>query len=209
MLEVFTGGLNMPKATKKSKETIEETPADNLIYEHIADYIVQVFVKDDVNAFTESTLMHELLVYKLKEIARPLMIDTIAQVASELKAKKQLDLKKKVGGITQVKKIAFRSDDQYNAFIALFFEAVEARPEVVDFIKKEQDFENFMLYCIYDYRELWDQFAAKIVEDRLAIERQKGLHAYRSSKTEALQEVPTYADYIAERIDQVAVQGKA
>ncbi|WP_424357255.1 hypothetical protein [Methanocella sp. MCL-LM] len=196
----------MPRATKKSEETTEEQQPTNLIYEHIADYIVQVFIKEDVNAFTESTLMHELLAYKLKDIAKPLMLDTIASVASELKAKKQLDLKKKVGGITQVKKIAFRSDDQYNAFISLFFEAVEENPELVDFIKKEQDFENFMLYCINDYREIWEQFATGIVEDRLAIERQKGLHAYRSSKTDVLQEVPTYADFIAERIDDVKVQ---
>ena len=198
----------MPRATKKSEDTTEEQQHQtNLIYEHIADYIVQVFIKEDVNAFTESTLMHELLAYKLKDIAKPLMLDIIASTASELKAKKQLDLKKKVGGITQVKKIAFRSDDQYNAFVSLFFEAVEENPELVDFIKKEQDFENFMLYCINDYREIWEQFATKIVEDRLAIERQKGLHAYRSSKTEVLQEVPTYADFIAERIDGVKAQG--
>lgn len=196
----------MPRATKKSEETTTEQQPTNLIYEHIADYIVQVFIKEDVNAFTESTLMHELLAYKLKDIAKPLMRDIIVSVASELKAKKQLDLKKKVGGITQVKKIAFRSDNQYNAFINLFFEAVEDNPEVIDFIKKEQDFENFMLYCIHDFRDVWDRFAMKIVEDRLAIERQKGLHAYRSSKTEVLQEVPTYADFIAERIDEVKVQ---
>ncbi|WP_048198752.1 hypothetical protein [Methanocella arvoryzae] len=195
----------MPRATKKSEENTEEQQT-NLIYDHIAEYIVQKFIKEDVNAFTESTLMHELLAYKLKEIGKPLMMDVIASVASELKAKKQLDLKKKVGGITQVKKISFRSDDQYNAFVSLFFEAIEERPEEIDFIKKEQDFENFMLYCINDFRELWDQFVAKIVEDRLAIERQKGLHAYRSSKTEVLQEVPTYADFIAERIDKVKVQ---
>ncbi len=201
----------MPKATKKSKEeTIDaETPVENLIYEHIADYIVQNFIKDDVNAFTESTLMHELLAYKLNEVAKPLMVDTIAKVSSELKAKKQLDLKKRVGGITQVKKIAFRNDDQYNAFVTLFFEAIEEQPELVDFIKGEQDFENFMLYCIYEYRDLWDNFATQIVEDRLALERKKGLHAYRSSKTEELQQIPTYADFIADRIDQVAVSGKA
>jgi hypothetical protein len=201
----------LPKATKKSKvETIdEETPVETLIYEHIADYIVQNFIKDDVNAFTESTLMHELLAYKLNEVAKPLMVDTIAKVASELKAKKQLDLKKRVGGITQVKKIAFRNDDQYNAFVTLFFKAVEEQPELVEFIKNEQDFENFMLYCIYEYRDLWDNFATQIVEDRLALERKKGLHAYRSSKVEELQQIPTYADFIAERIDQVAVSGKA
>lgn len=197
----------MPSAKKTSDNTTEEGQAANLIYEHMAEYIVQVFIKDDVNAFTESTLMHELLAYKLKDIAKPLMIDMIAKVASELNAKKQLDLKKRVGGITQVKKIAFRNDDQYNAFVALFFEAVEEQPEPVEFIKTEQDFENFMLYCIYEYRDLWDNFATQIVEDRLALERQKGLHAYRSSKTEVLQEIPTYADFIAERIDQVAVQG--
>lgn len=197
----------MPRATKKSKEetTGEETPTENLIYEHIADYIVHNFIKDDVNAFTESTLMHELLAYKLKEVGKPLMIDTINKVATELKAKKQLDLKKRVGGITQVKKITFRSDDQYNAFVALFFEAVEEQMELVEFIKNEQDFENFMLYCIYEYRNLWDNFATEIVEDRLALERKKGLHAYRSSKVEELQQIPTYADYIADRIDQVAV----
>ncbi len=203
----------MPKAKKQSKEITEEpteeTSAENSTMEYIAEYIVNVFVKDDVNAFTESTLMHELLTYKLNEVAKPLMIDTISKIASELHSKKLLDLKKRVGGITQVKKIAFRNDNQYNAFVVLFFDCIEDKPELVDFIKQEQDFENFMLYCIYDFRELWDNFASEIVQERLALERKNGLHAYRSSKTEALQELPTYADFIAEKIDQLAVKGKS
>ena len=44
----------------------------------------------------------------------------------------------------------------------------------------------------------------QIVEERLRLERTHNLHAYRSSKAAALQEIPTYADYIAARMDEMA-----
>jgi len=192
----------------KNETTSEKERSDgNLVLDHIAEYIVQSFIKEDVNSFPETTLMHDLLVYKLGEQAKPLMIQTINRVASELKDQRKLDLKQRVGGITQAKRISFRSDDQYNAFISLFFYAIEDRPDLIEFIDDEQDFENFMLYCIYEFRDFWNHFVADIVEERLKLEREKNLYAYRSSKSAELEELPTYADFIAERMETMAESG--
>ena len=197
----------MAKVNKKETTDEKEESGSNLVLDHIAEYIVQSFIKEDVNSFPETTLMHELLVYKLGDQARPLMVRTISRVASELSDRKKLDLKQRVGGITQAKRISFRSDDQYNAFVSLFFDAIEDRPDLVEFIGSEQDFENFMLYCIYEFRDFWNRFVTDIVEERLRMEREKNLHAYRSSKSAELGELPTYADFIAERMESMDVSG--
>jgi hypothetical protein len=189
-----------------SQAVKDEIPAtgEDLVLDHIAEYIVQAFIKEDVNAFTESTLLQQLLAYKLKEIAKPMMYNTIRAAGRELVKAGKFDLKKKVGGITTQKRILFRSADQYNAFVSLYFSVVEAHPELVGFIDSEQSFENFMIYCVYEFKGQWDEFVERVTQERLSIEHRNRLYVNRSKQAEALQEVPTYADFVAEHVDAMA-----
>lgn len=183
----------------------EEIAADgNPALDHLAAFIIEVLIKEDVNSFLESDLLHDLLVYKLKEVAVPMMENTVRKAGLELKSSKVIDLKKRVGGINQQKRIIFRTEDQYNALVSLFFEAIEDKPGLVDFIDDETSFENFMIYCINDYREQWERFVDGVVQDRLALERKNKLYANRDRNNDVWEKIPTYADYIAERIDSVA-----
>ena len=63
----------------------DDSPKDNAIYEHIADYIIQTLIKEDVNAFVEATLLHELLVYKLPPVVHKLMFLTVSEASESLK----------------------------------------------------------------------------------------------------------------------------
>ncbi len=49
-----------------------------------------------------------------------------------------------------------------------------------------------------------ENFVNRIVGDRLALERKKMLYANRNRADNAWEDVPTYADYIAERMDAMA-----
>jgi|AGTN01.3.fsa_nt_gi hypothetical protein len=192
----------MAKAKKKSGSEVEIK--SNPVLDNIASFVVEMFIKEDVNSFAEADLMHELLVYKLDTVAVSVMENNVRKVGAELKASRKIDLKRLIGGINQQKRIMFRTADQYNALVALFFEAVENRPELVDFIDDEASFENFMILCINEYREVWEHFVSGIIEDRMALERKKKLYANRNRSDDAWEGVPTYADYIAERVDGLA-----
>ncbi len=189
-------------AKAKERETV--VPGGNPVLDHLATFITELFIGGDVNAFVEADLLHDLLVYKLNDVAKPMMQHTVEKVNAELKKSGKLDLKKKVGGINQQKRIMFRTEDQYNAMIALFFEAIEDRPELVESIADETSFENFMIYCINEYREQWERFVSGILEDRLGLERKLGLYANRNRADEAWDKVPTYADYVDERVEAMA-----
>ncbi|OPY28052.1 MAG: hypothetical protein A4E28_01741 [Methanocella sp. PtaU1.Bin125] len=184
----------------KAKKVKTAEPKDNAVLGHLASYITELFINEDVNAFVEADLLQDLLVYRLDGIAKPVMEHTIYKMGEELKKSGKIDLKKRVGGINQQKRIMFRTEDQYNAMISLFFEAVEDRPELVDFIDDETSFENFMIYCINDFREQWERFVSDIVQEKLGLERKFGLYANRNRADPAWDKVPTYADYVDERI---------
>jgi hypothetical protein len=189
----------MVTAKKQGEEEVQIK--SDPVLDNIASFIIELFIKEDVNSFAEADLMHDLLVYKLDTVAAPVMENTVRKVGNELKSSKKVDLKKVIGGINQQKRIMFRSAGQYNAFISLFFRAVENKPELTDFIDDEASFENFMILCINEYREMLEDFVARIVEDRLALERKKKLYANRNRADIAWEDVPTYADYVAERMD--------
>jgi DNA-binding transcriptional ArsR family regulator len=195
--------MDMAKA-KKGGEVAEAAPEGNIVLDHLAAFITEQFINEDVNAFAEANLMHELLVYKLNEVAKPMMQQTVEKAGKELKKAGKIDLKKRVSGINQQKRIMFRNEDQYNALISLFFDAVEEKPELVGFIDDETSFENFMIYCINDYRDQWEQFVNDIIQDRLGLERKYKLYANRNRADPVWEKVPTYADYIADRIDDMA-----
>jgi len=197
----------MVKAKKKSEEEVEIK--SNPVLDNIASFIIETFIKEDVNSFMEADLMHDLLVYKLDTVAGPVMDNTVRKVGDELKASRTVDLKKLIGGINQQKRIMFRTNNQYNALVIMFFQAIEDKPELVDFIDNESSFENFMILCINDYREAWEDFVKGIVEERIALERKNKLYANRNRADEAWENVPTYADYIAERIDDMAAPADA
>jgi hypothetical protein len=188
----------------KAKEHENVVPGGNPVLDHLAAYITELFIGGDVNAFVEADLLHDLLVYKLNDVAKPMMQHTVKTVRAELKKAGKLDLKKRVGGINQQKRIMFRTEDQYNALIALFFEAVEERPELIESIADETSFENFMIYCINEYREQWERFVNGILEDRLGLERKLGLYANRNRADPDWEKVPTYADLVDERIEAMA-----
>lgn len=185
------------KSTKKAKN-----PDENAVFEHIADYIIQTLIKEDVNAFAEATLIHELLVYKLTSVAQPLMCRTISETSDRLKTRKDVNLIKEYGGINQQKRISFRSTDQYNAFVMLFFNTVEEHPELLEPVDGEETFEKFMIHCIHDFRERLDGFAKDIAKDKTDNDYKNKLYIKRLNAD--LEEAPTYADYIAERIDSIA-----
>ncbi|MGA9139490.1 MAG: hypothetical protein WBZ29_04665 [Methanocella sp.] len=192
----------------KAKERETVVPGGNPVLDHLATYITELFINGDVNAFVEADLLHDLLVYKLGDVAKPMMQHTVEKVDAELKKSGKLDLKKRVGGINQQKRIMFRTEDQYNALIALFFDAIEDKPELVESIADEASFENFMIYCINEYREQWERFVNGILEERLALERKLGLYANRNRADQAWDKVPTYADYIDQRIGAMAGQSE-
>jgi hypothetical protein len=188
----------------KAKKVEQAEPKENPVLGHMASYITELFISGDVNAFVEADLLQDLLVYKLDDVAKPMMQHTVQKMGKELKKSGKIDLKTRIGGINQQKRIMFRSEDQYNALISLFFDAVENRPELVDFLDDETSFENFMIYCINDYREQWERFVGEIVQERLDMERKLGLYANRNRADEAWDKVPTYADYVNERIEAMA-----
>jgi hypothetical protein len=179
------------------------------VLDNLASFIIEVFIKEDVNSFVEADLLHDLLVYKLDTAARLIMEKTVRALGDELKARRQLDLKKRIGGINLQKRILFRTADQYNAFVALFFQAVEAHPELADFIDDESSFENFMILAINEYRMVWENFVKGIVEERMALERKNRLYANRNRSDNVWENVPTYADYVAERVETLAAPGNA
>lgn len=193
----------------KPKTEATNEPEQNLVSEYIAEYVTQAFIKEDVNAFAESCLLQELLAYKINESGKPMMLNTIRALSDTLEKGKRLDLKKRAGGITQARRITFRSDDQYNAFVSLFFQAMEENPGLARSIDREEDFETFMIYCIYEFKETLDNFAAETVKERLAIEHKNRLYYLRSNKAEALEDIPSYADFIAARFDDLAKPGEA
>jgi hypothetical protein len=193
------------KAMKEEEVVIKSDP----VLDNVATFIIELFIKEDVNAFAEADLLHDLLVYKLDTAALPIMEKTVGAMGEELKASRTLDLKKRIGGITQQKRVMFRSTDQYNSLVALFFQAIEEKPELVDFLEDESSFENFMILCINDYREVWERFVKEIVEARTALERKKKLYANRNRADDAWEDVPTYADYVAERVDVLAAPANA
>jgi hypothetical protein len=193
------------KAKKDEEVVIKSDP----VLDNVATFVIELFIKEDVNAFAEADLLHDLLVYKLDTGARPIMEKTVRAMGDELKVSRTLDLKKRIGGLTQQKRVQFRTENQYNAMVALFFQAVEDKPEMVDFLDNESSFENFMILCINDFREVWERFVTGIVEERMALERKKKLYANRNRANDAWEDVPTYADYIAERVDDLAVTANA
>jgi hypothetical protein len=199
----------MAKAKPKVKKDEEVVVKSDPVLDNLASYIIEIFIKEDVNAFVEADLLHDLFVYKLDTEAAPIMEKIVRKMGEELKASGMLDLRKRIGGITQQKHVQFRNIDQYNAMIAIFFQAVDEKPEIVDILDDEQSFENFMILCINDYRKFWESFVKEIVEERTALERKSKLYANRNRADAAWEEVPTYADSVAARLDSLAAPGKA
>jgi hypothetical protein len=173
------------------------------IYEHIADYIIQAFIKEDVNAFAEAKLLSELLVYKLPSVVHEMMYRTVSSEAKKLKKGDDINLVKEIGGITTQKRMHFRSQEQYNSFVALFFDTVEKHPGMLEQVDDEEKFERFMIYCIHEFRQKLDAFAGTIVKERSKLERENKLYIHHKNMTD-VPEIPTYADYIAERIESLA-----
>lgn len=184
-----------------AEATDNDKPGDNTVNLHLADYIIQALIKEDVNAFTESTLLHELLMYKLQDVALPLMVKKVSEISEELKEGKNINLVKAAGGVTTAKRISFRSSDQYNAFVLLFFQAVEDHPELLQPIDSEEMFEKFMIFCIFKFREALENFAVEIAKEKTELEHKNKLYVHRRGFVP--DEVPTYADYITERIEKI------
>jgi hypothetical protein len=178
-------------------------PKDDPVMEHIADYIIQTLIREDVNAFNESKLMSDLLVMRLPEVAAPLMYKTVKEAVDRVKKEKTINLIKEIGGITTQRRLHFRSKDQYNSFIMLFFQAIEDHPELLESIGSEEDFEKLMIYCIHEFRETLEKFAVDIAGERTALEHKHKLYIHRRNGP-AVDEVPTYADFVAERIGYIA-----
>ncbi len=183
-------------------ETNNNSPKDNPIFDHIADYIIQTLIKEDVNAFAEAKLLHDLLTSRLPEVAMRLMHKVVAQASERAGKDKSIDLVKEIGGINTQKRMHFRSADQYNSFIWLFFQVVEEQPELLEPVDSEEMFEKLMIYCIHDFREQLEEFAVRIAKDRTDLEHKHKLYIHR--RNAQAEEVPTYADFIAERIDDLA-----
>ncbi len=172
------------------------------VYEHIADYIIQVLIKEDVNAFAEAKLVHEILMYKLPPVANELMYRTVRVEAQKLKDGKDINLMKEIGGINMQKRLHFRSKDQYNSFISLFFDVVEQHPGLLEFVDDEEKFERFMIYCIHEFRQKLEDFATEIAQERQKLEHEHKLYIHRRNAD--VPEMPTYADFVAERIESLA-----
>jgi hypothetical protein len=176
-------------------------PIDNAIFEHIADYIIQTLIKEDVNAFPEATLLHELLVYKLPPVVRRLMYVTVSESSERLKKGKDIDLTKEIGGINMQKRLHFRSQHQYGAFIALFFKTIEEFPAFLEPVDDEDMFEKLMIHCIHEFRQKLEDFAVEVAKEKTELDYKNKLYIHRRGAEMA--EIPTYADYIAERIDSL------
>ncbi len=194
----------MPEVREVNVETGSkggEGPMDSAIYEHIADYIIQTLIKEDVNAFNEATLLHELLVYKLPPIMHRLMYETVSEASDGLKKGSRIDLMKEIGGITTQKRLHFRSQHQYSAFTALFFKTIEDHPMLLEPVDSEEAFEGFMIHCIHEFRQKLDDFAISIAKEKAELDYKYKLYIHRRGAE--MEDVPTYADYIAERIDSL------
>jgi len=189
--------VNVESESKNNNSQVSDP-----VFEHIADYIIQTLIKEDVNAFAEAKLLHELLVYKLPMVAVPLMHKTVSDASKKLK-KEDIDLMKEIGGITTQKRVHFRSQHQYNAFIAMFFQIVEEYPELLEPVDSEEMFEKLMIYCIHDFRQKLEAFATQIASERTALEHKHKLYVHRRKAEASEVEVPTYADFIAERLDSL------
>ncbi|MCD1293413.1 hypothetical protein CUJ83_00170 [Methanocella sp. CWC-04] len=185
---------------KKSEK--KENANDKVILVQIADHFLQSLIKEDVNAFAESGLLSEVLVYKLSTVAYPLMQKSVTDIAEELEQNNNVSVLKKVGGITQAKRITFRTTDQYNAFVALFFRVLENNPGLSKSCKNEEDFERFMLLSIYEFKERLDKFAEEIAKEKTKLEYEHRLYIKRRGNP-ALSEIPTYADFIDERFEGI------
>jgi hypothetical protein len=108
----------------------------------------------------------------------------------------------KISGITKAKRIFFRSDDQYNAFVAVFFKVLDDHPEKMAFCRDEETFEKFMIVCIYEFREKIDEFVKEITQEKIDFEYKNRLYAARRYN-EARNDIPSYADYIDERFEGI------
>jgi hypothetical protein len=179
------------------------SPNDNPVIEHIADYIIQTLIKEDVNAFNEAKLLSDLLVQRLPDVAVPLMYKTVLEVVDRMGKEKTLNLMKEIGGITTQRRLHFRSTDQYNSFIMLFFQAIEDHSELLEPIESEEDFEKLMIYCIHEFREKLDNFSSQIASEKIALEHKHKLYIHRRNAPAVEEDIPTYADLVAERIDDI------
>ncbi|HTX43857.1 MAG TPA: hypothetical protein VMC61_03950 [Methanocella sp.] len=179
----------------------DDSPKDNAIYEHIADYIIQTLIKEDVNAFVEATLLHELLVYKLPPVVHKLMFLTVSEASESLKNGQEINLIKEIGGITTQKRLHFRSQHQYGAFIALYFKIIEEYPEFLEPVDDEEMFERFMIHCIHEFRQRLENFAIEVAGEKAQLDYKNKLYIHRRGTNP--EDIPTYADYIAERIDSL------
>jgi hypothetical protein len=186
----------------ESESKDNRSPENNPVMEHIADYIIQTLIKEDVNAFTEAKLLSDLLVQRLPEVAIPLMYKTVCNAVERVKKEKTLNLVKEIGGITTQSRLHFRSKDQYNSFIMLYFQVIEEHPELLEPIDSEELFEKLMIYSIHEFREKLASFAVEIATERTALEHKHKLYIHRRNAP-AVEEVPTYADYIVDRIDSI------
>jgi hypothetical protein len=184
-----------------TKAKADNGPGMDPLFVQLADYIIQVLIKEDVNAFAESGLLHDLLMYKLPAVSAPLMLKKIGDVSKQLSEGKNINLIKAAGGVTTAKRISFRSDDQYKAFVALFFQAIEEHPELLMPIDSEETFEQFMIYCIYLFKEALEDFAESIAKEKCELEHKHKIYVHRRGVEP--EEVPTYADFIAERLDSI------
>jgi hypothetical protein len=179
-------------------EETEEVKVDPVIGQ-IAEYVVDGLIKADINAYPEAGLLYQVLTYKLDGIAKPLMVDIVNSVSHEVSQGNNLNLIQKVGGITQAKRISFRTKDQYKAFMTLFFEAAEEDTDTTMFCKDEETLEKFMLYCIYGMMEKLDTFVKSIAEERMELERKEKFYIARVKATDD-KELPSYTDYVVARI---------
>lgn len=178
-----------------------DSPIDSAIYEHIADYIIQTLIKEDVNAFAEAKLLHELLVYKLPPVAHQLMYMAVSEASESLKKGNDINLLKEIGGINTQKRMHFRSRHQYNAFIVLFFNTIEEYPALLEPVDDEETFEKLMIHCIHEFRQKLEDFAIEVAREKTELDYRHKLYIHRRNADIA--EIPTYADFVAERIDSL------
>jgi hypothetical protein len=198
------GVFSAPEVWNVNVETSSkgsDSPINCAVYEHIADYIIQTLIKEDVNAFTEATLLHELLVYKLPPLVRSLMYSAVSEASENLKNGKDINLMKEIGGITTQKRLHFRSQHQYSAFTALFFNTIEEYPMLLEPVDSEEMFEKLMIHCIHEFRQKLEDFAVEVAREKTELDYKNKLYVHRRGAE--IVEVPTYADYIAERIDSL------
>jgi hypothetical protein len=185
------------KADTTSKDNNNTTNV--AIYEHVADYFIQTLIKEDVNAFPEAKFLQEILVMKLPPVAQKLMYMTARDVTEMLKDGKSINLLRDIGGINTQKRMHFRSKDQYNAFIALFFNALEEHPELLASVDSEENFEKLMIECIHEFRQKLDDFAIAMAAKRSQLEQKH--KAYIHHRNAEIPDLPNYSDFVAGNID--------